>query len=132
MPMQKELIAPCGMNCALCYAYQRDKNKCPGCHGKDELKPKHCRQCSILRCQQLATGSLCSDCQKHCRRIKQLDKSYREKYHISLLGNLAMIREQGMDSFLANETERFTCPHCGATLCVHYDKCLNCTSIWHI
>jgi len=28
--MGKEFIAPCGMNCRLCMAYQRDKNQCKG------------------------------------------------------------------------------------------------------
>jgi hypothetical protein len=26
-----QLIAFCGMNCTLCMAYLRDKNRCPGC-----------------------------------------------------------------------------------------------------
>ena len=25
------LIAPCGMNCILCWGYIREKNRCPGC-----------------------------------------------------------------------------------------------------
>jgi hypothetical protein len=25
------LVAPCGMNCGICRAYLREKNKCPGC-----------------------------------------------------------------------------------------------------
>ena len=26
-----KLIAPCGMNCRLCWGYVREKNSCPGC-----------------------------------------------------------------------------------------------------
>lgn len=33
------LIAPCGMNCSICMAYLREKNKCPGCRGNDIDKP---------------------------------------------------------------------------------------------
>jgi len=32
--MSTVLIAPCGMNCRLCMAYQRDKKQCKGCHWK--------------------------------------------------------------------------------------------------
>ena len=31
--MEKELIAPCGMNCGICKYYYREKDKCPGCRG---------------------------------------------------------------------------------------------------
>lgn len=37
--MDKTLIAPCGMNCQLCYAFQREKNKCPGCLGDENSIP---------------------------------------------------------------------------------------------
>ncbi len=30
------IIAPCGMNCSICMAYLRGKNKCPGCRGIDD------------------------------------------------------------------------------------------------
>ena len=29
--IKTRLIAPCGMNCAVCLGYLREKNKCPGC-----------------------------------------------------------------------------------------------------
>lgn len=32
MKPEETLIAPCGMNCALCIGYQRPKNRCPGCN----------------------------------------------------------------------------------------------------
>ena len=41
------LIAPCGMNCTLCYAYQRTKNHCPGCRTDDEQKAFSCTNCRI-------------------------------------------------------------------------------------
>jgi hypothetical protein len=33
------LIAPCGMNCRICAAFLRVKNKCLGCRGSDLQKP---------------------------------------------------------------------------------------------
>jgi hypothetical protein len=32
------LIAPCGMNCASCMNYLRERNKCPRCRGSDTDK----------------------------------------------------------------------------------------------
>ena len=34
MGSAKELIAPCGINCGTCIAYQREKNRCCGCEAK--------------------------------------------------------------------------------------------------
>ena len=47
--IKSSLIAPCGMNCALCMARLiREKNQCPGCRGDDNDKPKYCVQCVIV------------------------------------------------------------------------------------
>jgi hypothetical protein len=35
--ISKELIAPCGMNCAICKAYLRQRNPCNGCRFGDSL-----------------------------------------------------------------------------------------------
>ena len=34
-------IAPCGMNCALCSGFQREKKPCLGCNADDENKPTY-------------------------------------------------------------------------------------------
>ena len=133
--MKAEMIAPCGMNCRLCYGYIRKRNQCFGCRGPDEGKPKSCVSCKIITCEKRIKNGwdTCAPCDKHCRRIKDLDKRYREKHHMSMIENLAYIRENGMDSFLQQQTERFTCPECGEILSVHRDACPYCkTAIWGI
>lgn len=42
----KNLIAPCGMNCALCQAYQGKGLKCFGCGNMS--KRKSCQNCFIF------------------------------------------------------------------------------------
>jgi len=129
MTIETRLIAPCGMNCAICMAHQRTKNRCPGCHGDDTDKQVSCKQCSVTRCElRLATESgFCYECPKYpCRRLKDLDKRYRTKYGMSMLENLAFIREHGLSAFVEKETERWRCPKCGATICVHRRQCQNC------
>ena len=126
---QRPMIAPCGMNCGTCIAYMRPKNRCPGCWHDDKLKNKSCIRCIIKNCALLdkTDSKFCYDCSKYpCLRLKQLDKRYRTRYKTSFLDNLIMIKQNGIDYFLAFETKRRKCPDCGSTLSVHRDKCLAC------
>ena len=127
--MDAFLIAPCGMNCALCMAYQRDKKKCPGCLADDKDKNPSCVRCVVKNCETRIENKWdhCYPCGRYpCARIKQLDKRYRTKYNMSMIENLGHIRDDGMDSFLQQQAERWTCQKCGKELCVHRDYCLNC------
>ena len=121
------MIAPCGMNCALCVAYQRTKNNCAGCHRGDESKPAHCVKCTIKHCMHRDKHTYCYSCEKYpCRRLRQLDERYQKNYHMSMLENLGQIRDNGLSSFLASEETRWTCNSCGALLCVHKKLCDHC------
>lgn len=131
--MQAELIAPCGMNCRLCYGYIRPKGKCPGCNASDGSKPKSCTGCKIVVCEKRVQNGweTCAPCDTPCRRLKYLDKTYRAKYHMSMVENLASIREEGMDGFLRRQAERFLCSACGEIACVHREDCPACgMSLW--
>lgn len=122
-------IAPCGMNCGVCLAFLRDKNRCNGCREISKQKPEHCKKCIIINCELLSQtdSKFCYDCQNYpCRRLKQLDKRYRTKYDMSMIDNLELIRNIGLERFVKKENERWTCPGCGAIRCVHRDFCLNC------
>lgn len=127
--MKATMIAPCGMNCALCYAYLREKNKCDGCRGRDETKMPSCQRCIISHCDARAEGEsdFCYVCDKYpCARLKALDKRYRTKYAMSMLENLSAIKTQGMDTFLQQQSERWTCLDCGGVICVHRGYCETC------
>lgn len=127
--MRSELIAPCGMNCRLCMAYQREKKKCSGCNGDNCSKPASCTSCVIKNCVTIKNNNsgLCYECAKYpCRRMKQLDKRYQTKYHMSMIENLENIRQNGMEAFLQNEEIRWTCKECGNIVSVHRDVCQVC------
>ncbi|HEY5537102.1 MAG TPA: DUF3795 domain-containing protein [Acetobacterium sp.] len=129
--MSTVLIAPCGMNCRLCMAYQRDKKQCKGCHGDNASKSKSCMQCIIKNCPTIQTNAsgFCYDCEKYpCKRLKDLDKRYRTKYHMSMLENLECIKKNGMDAFLEHEEKRWICSECGSIICVHRNVCPRCQS----
>ena len=117
-----KLIAPCGMNCRLCIAYKRDKKPCPGCRGDDSLKTKVRIMCRIKNCGKMVNAKVkyCLYCDSFpCSRLDHLDKRYRTKYGMSMIGNLENIRKFGIRHFIRNEKERWSCPECGEILCVH-------------
>lgn len=126
------LIAPCGMNCELCIAHQRDKKQCPGCHGPDDNKPKHCTACRIKHCKKLADGdaAFCCFCRDFpCALLKQLDKRYRANYGMSMMENLESIASHGIEAFLEKEMIKWTCVTCGSRLCVHRETCQKCGEV---
>ena len=127
--IDKSLIASCGMNCGVCRAYLRDKNKCPGCNGSDLNKPKYCIVCRIKNCEELkkTSANYCFSCKGFpCARLKQLDKRYRTKYGMSMIDNLKRIKETGIDNLMVLENEKWTCEKCGDIICVHTWKCSKC------
>lgn len=123
--IKSNMIAPCGMNCALCMGYQRKKNHCEGCNSLTHTRVK----CVIKYCEHLKESEkkFCSGCGKYpCRRLKDLDKRYRTKYGMSMIENLNMIKEKGIRYFVNNEKSRWKCPSCGNIICVHRPACTIC------
>jgi len=122
------LIATCGMNCGICMAYLRDKNRCAGCNVDSPQKLKHCSVCSIKNCtERTGNSQFCFDCKKYpCIRLRQLDKRYRTKYSMSVIENLNGIRDSGLEPFMEIENTRWACPQCGNQVCVHNKKCYHC------
>jgi hypothetical protein len=125
-----ELIAPCGINCGTCIAYQREKkNRCHGCRRADLNIPKSRLTCKIKNCEHLQKleSKLCSDCQLFpCALLKHIDRRYRLRYSTSLIRNLDTIKEVGLTKFVESEVRRWTCGNCGALLSVHKNYCMKC------
>ena len=130
----KELIAPCGMNCRICLGYfgytstgKRRKSRCIGCtpSGKScaHLK-KHCKK--LLKDEV----KYCFECNDFpCEQLQKLDKSYRERYDMSMIENLEYVRDNGMDKFLGKQEKKYKCPECGGVICVHNGICYSCDTI---
>ena len=127
----KEMIAPCGINCGTCRAYQREKkNRCNGCRHSDLNIPKSRLACKIKNCEYLQSteSNLCSECHLFpCARLKQIDKRYRTRYKTSLIQNLDTIKEVGLTKYIEVEVGRWSCPNCGSVLCIHKDHCMKCS-----
>jgi hypothetical protein len=130
--MERDLIAPCGMNCGICIGHIREKKKCPGCRTIDAYRSGYGRDCYIRSCQVLRNNNweYCSGmCDKYpCKRLKTLDKRYRTKYGMSMIENLGSIENSGISVFVESEQSRWRCSACGELLCVHRTVCLKCGS----
>jgi hypothetical protein len=123
------LIAPCGMNCGICLAYLRSTNTCSGCRIEISTKPKTRTHCKIKNCRFFkdSDSMFCYDCNEYpCKTLKQLDKRYRTKYHMSMIENLDNIKALGLNTFVRNEQARWQCHECGGVICVHKGFCLTC------
>jgi hypothetical protein len=129
-----ELVSPCGMNCGICRAYLARKYEisrqrgrvswCEGClpRGKNCYIKRGCKRLSKHEVQS------CSECKTMpCDKLAHLDKRYRERYGMSMIENLKIIKEKGVDEFLSDQAEKYFCPNCSTgVLCVHDNKCFNC------
>jgi len=124
-----DMLAPCGMNCAICIGHLRTRNQCAGCNGDDQNKPKHCVICRIKNCKEHKSNEpqYCFACEKFpCARLKHLDTRYRTNYGMSMIDNLHEIQARGIDAFVRREAIRWRCIQCGELLSVHRDECLHC------
>jgi hypothetical protein len=127
--MKSSLLAPCGINCGVCIAYLRPKNKCQGCRTEFNDKCKTRVQCKIKLCDKRSKKSkrFCFECDTFpCNRLYHMDKRYRTRYHISVIENLENMKKDGIRMFIKNEKIRWRCPSCGHVLCVHKEVCLVC------
>jgi Protein of unknown function (DUF3795) len=122
-----DFLAPCGLNCALCAAYQREKKPCAGCNGGILNKSKSCLECKIKNCPELNNEIIyCFQCQFFpCLKVKNLDKRYK-KYHASPINNLKIAQEIGVLEFIKGDLQNWKCKKCGQILCMHNNICPNC------
>jgi len=129
MAFEQNLIAPCGMDCALCIGFQRKRDRCNGCRGNGTALTAARARCVIRNCATIrdSRSGYCYECERFpCARLRQLDARYRGKYGMSMIENLTFIRQNGMDAFLLWELERWTCQKCGRPVCVHRGRCTAC------
>ncbi len=129
--MKEDLIAPCGMNCRICVGFfgytmtgKKRKMICPGC------RPSR-KSCAHVKkfCEKLSKDLIefCFECEEFpCKHIQRLDTKYQERFDMSSIENLRMIKNEGMEAFLAQQNKHYTCPECGHFWCVHTKLCYNC------
>jgi len=132
--MRSELIAPCGMDCALCSNYLALRNDvrakgmklpyCKGCRPRDKMCSFIKKKCDLLLNH---TVEFCFECEEFpCENLKHISNRYKSRYRMSMIDNLIFIREHGLDNFLENQQKKWQCPDCGDLLCCHNGICYSC------
>jgi len=122
-----ELLAPCGLNCLLCYKHLSAKNPCPGCRQEGAGKPAHCQRCSRKECAQSKGLAHCFQCEQFpCKLIKNLERTYSKRYGVSLIENGRMARARGLEQFMQQERGRWSCSECEGIVCMHDGQCSDC------
>ena len=61
-----------------------------------------------------------------CKLIKNLDKSYKQRYGASLVENSLFVKEHGLTIFMEQQLEKYTCPGCGGIVSIHDAECSEC------
>lgn len=98
-----------------------------GCLNSDMGKPEHCRKCRIKNCIRDRGGPNCFECSAYpCKLIKNLEKSYNERYQASLIENSKFVRQHGLEMFMVKQKEKYTCPKCGGIISIHDRECSEC------
>ena len=132
-----ELIAPCGMNCALCsrylaYVHHLNRSQCAGCRPSN----KHCTylfaKCSGLNANRAgnADAPFCGECELYpCAQIECMDKRYRSQYGMSIKETMNVIVSDGPEALAQRHAQQFACPKCGDVISIHNRRCFRCESI---
>ena len=124
------MLAPCGMNCTVCYKHvgvRKYGKSCEGCLKGDLGKPEHCRKCNIKSCAQEKGYTHCFECANFpCKLIKNLEKSYNKRYATSLVKNSRTAQAEGITVFLEQDRQKWTCSKCGGAISLHDGACSEC------
>ncbi|NVM37427.1 MAG: DUF3795 domain-containing protein, partial [Candidatus Lokiarchaeota archaeon] len=123
--VDNNLAAPCGIYCGACRQYllwKKDlleergyKIGCKGCR----IRNKNCafirRDCLALRKKEL---EFCYECENFpCQKLQKLNAYYHEKYSVNMVNNLKKIEEIGVEKWLKEQEEFYTCPNCSGEIC---------------
>jgi hypothetical protein len=113
-------IGACGIDCGLCPRHYTDgASRCPGCGGEG-FGQKH-PPCGFLTCCVKKGLAVCAECGEFpCKRFDRED-GRRDSFvlHRRVMPNQYLIREIGLDAFLAKQAERMA--FLGAALSRHGD-----------
>jgi len=136
-PSPEELIAPCGMNCAICsrylsYVNNLKRSQCAGCRPGNKKCSYLFEKCSGINSalQGNSTASFCFECNQYpCKQINRMDDRYRNNYEMSVKDNLECINNIGVEQFTKEQHEKYCCSKCGGLISIHNRKCFKCDTI---
>lgn len=100
----QDLIAPCGLYCGECSAFQ--SGSCGGCISRQGLCLKYTKICKIYSCCVAERGlRVCGQCQEFpCEKLKMFFDT--PAWYNNVVGNLRQIQKAGLEKFLRKEVKR--------------------------
>jgi len=133
----EELIAPCGMNCAVCsnylaYVNNLKRSQCAGCRPSNKNCTYLFEKCSGMNhgLEGTATAKFCYECSQYpCKAINRMDSRYQKSYGMSVKANQEHIKNNGLSRFVKEEYRLRHCEKCGGLISVHNRKCFKCDTI---
>jgi len=136
-PSPQRLIAPCGMNCAICSRYLANINnmkrsQCAGCRPENKKCSYLFEKCSGINSDLKGNSSarFCFQCDQYpCKQIDRMDARYRRSYGISVKDNLKCISKIGVYKFVQEQYEEHRCSGCNGLISIHNRKCFECDAI---
>lgn len=135
--ISEDLIAPCGMNCAICSNYlacvnNLNKSQCAGCRTTNKKCAYLFEKCTGINhsIEGNTNAKFCFECDQYpCKEINRMDRRYKENYGISVRENLEYIRENGVREFVAKQYNEHKCSRCDELVSVHNNKCFKCDTV---
>jgi len=102
----KNLIAPCGLYCGECSAFQ--SRECGGCISRKGLCLRYTKICKIYSCCVEKKGlRVCGQCDEFpCKKFSTFFDT--PDWYQEVVGNLKQIEKIGMEKFLEKEVKRVT------------------------
>ena len=121
-----ELLAPCGMNCQVCYRHLTPRRACLGCRGGASNTPPHCRDCALKACAAERGVAFCAACSRFpCKSMAALEKTYQKRWGISLAETGRRAAAGEAEALLAGQRRRWLCT-CGGVISLHDGVCSEC------
>ncbi len=120
------MLAPCGLNCMLCYRHL-GKKPCPGCRARLGEPEEYQRKCIMRACVAERGLFSCAECtDRPCKRVKVFGKRYREGYGVDLAADAEKICAVGTEAFMRGQLAVYTCDACGHLINMHDGICSGC------
>lgn len=97
---------------------------CQGC--KSKVHAKLSADCVMRLCARDHGFDSCVDCDEYpCGTIQTFERD-GYPHHTAVTANLEAIYNRGVDAWLAEQKERWSCPACGTPFTWYEDKCQSC------
>lgn len=109
MNLSNDTVAICGLFCARCPAYPKE---CEGCLS-NRVAP-HCTKCPVgfRSCTAEHHITRCAECPEFpCKRLENFRDAY--VYHKDVVKDIKRIQNIGVESYITEQVQKYTCPNCG-------------------